>query len=70
MKLSIDKKINLLSVSIILFLTTLLSLHFIRLQSSALSSELDERATVLLNNLSVSSEYPILAGDRESISDL
>jgi PAS domain S-box-containing protein len=67
MRLSIDKKVDLLSVSIILFLTSLLSFHFIRQQSSALSSELDERATVLLNSLSINSEYPILAGDQESI---
>ncbi|MCX5799961.1 MAG: ATP-binding protein [Candidatus Eisenbacteria bacterium] len=70
MRLSINKKVELLSVSIILFLAVALSFHFIRQGSSAVSSELNERAAVILRGLTINCEYPILVGDRESIHRL
>jgi len=68
--MSINKKVNLLSVSLILFLGLLLGFYFIRHEADVLNAELDERTAVLLNSLTTNSEYPILIRDREAISRL
>jgi PAS domain S-box-containing protein len=70
MRLGVNKKVNLLSISVILLSGLLLGFYFIRHETRALNSELDERADVLLNSLSINSEYPILIRDREAISRL
>ncbi|MCK4224314.1 MAG: response regulator [candidate division Zixibacteria bacterium] len=70
MRFGIDKKVNLLSVGVILFLGLILGYYFIRHETRALNTELDERATVLINSLATSCEYPILIRDREAISRL
>ncbi len=70
MRLGVAKKVNLLSIGIVLLLGSLLGYYFIRHETRALNSELDERAFVLLNSLSANSEYPILIRDREAISRL
>jgi PAS domain S-box-containing protein len=70
MRVGIDKKVNLVSVSVILILGSFLGFYFIQHETRALNSELDERATVLLNSLSANSEYPILIRDRAAISRL
>jgi PAS domain S-box-containing protein len=68
MRFGIDKKVNLLSIGIILFLGFLLGFYFIQHETRALNSELNERAAVLLSSLSTTCEYPILIRDRETIS--
>ena len=70
MNLGITKKVTVLSIGVILFLGLFLCFYFSRHETRALSSELNERATVLLNSLSTQSEYPILIRDREAISRL
>ena len=70
MKFGIDTKVSLLSVGIILIFGFSLGFYFIQNETQALSRELDERAIVLLNSLSVNCEYPVLIGDQETISRL
>lgn len=70
MNLSIVKKVNLLSVCIILVFGPLLGWYFIRHESNALRAEMDERASVILDSLAISSEYPVLINDQESIARL
>jgi nitrogen fixation/metabolism regulation signal transduction histidine kinase len=70
MRFGVAKKVNLLSIGIVLLLGSLLGYYFILHETRALNSELDERATVLLNSLSTNAEYPILIRDREAISRL
>lgn len=70
MRVSINQKVNLLSVSLILSLGLLLGFYFIRHEANALNAELNERVAVLLNSLTTNSEYPILIRDREAISKL
>jgi len=70
MRVSVNQKVNLLSVSLILSLGSLLGFYFIRHEADALNAELNERAAVLLNSLTTNSEYPILIRDREEISRL
>ncbi len=67
MKLTIDKKITMFIVSMIVTLAAVLGVYFVRNQARLLSLELDERASVLLNNLSLNMEYPALVRDREAI---
>lgn len=68
MRLGIARKVNLLCIGAILFLGLLLGYYFSQHEVRALNSELEERATVLLNSLNANSEYPILIRDREAIS--
>jgi two-component system sensor histidine kinase/response regulator len=70
MRLSIDKKVNLLCVGAILFLGLLLGYYHVRHEIGGLNSELEERTALLLNSLNTSSEYPILIRNREAISRL
>ena len=70
MNLSIVKKVNLLSISIILIFGLLLGWNFIKHEAHALTVELDERAMVILDSLSISSEYPVLIKDEDEISKL
>ncbi|MBN1621975.1 MAG: PAS domain S-box protein [Endomicrobiales bacterium] len=68
MKLSIVTKINLLTMTVIIIFGLVIGWYFIKHESQALSIELDERISVLLNSLSISSEYPVLIGDREAVA--
>jgi signal transduction histidine kinase/CheY-like chemotaxis protein len=70
MRLGIARKVNLLCIGAILFLGLLLGYYFSQHEVRALNSELEERATVLLNSISTSSEYLILIRDKEAISRL
>ena len=70
MKFTIDKKVTLFIVSMIVILATVLGGYFVSNQARLLSLELDERASVLLNNLSLNMEYPVLVRDEEAIGQL
>ena len=70
MKFSIVRKVNLLSICVILIFGLMLSLYFIRQETHALDIELGERVTVLLNSLSYSCEYPVLINDKDTIANL
>jgi len=70
MKFTIDKKVTLFIVTIIVILAAVLGVYFVRNQARMLSLELDERASVLLNNLSLNMEYPALVRDEEAIGRL
>ncbi|MCD4819588.1 MAG: PAS domain S-box protein [Candidatus Cloacimonetes bacterium] len=70
MKFSIDKKVNLFTISVIIIMAVFLSLFFIKHETQALNLELNERAIVLLNCLKTSCEYPILIKDKTTISRL
>ena len=68
MKLNIQGRVNLLFIGIILLFGLVLGFYFVNHETAALNAELNERGNLLLNSLSVSSEYPILIKDKESIS--
>ncbi|MFH0778568.1 MAG: ATP-binding protein [Candidatus Eisenbacteria bacterium] len=73
MRAGLHTKLNILSVGwmgIVFFLLLFLSVYFTSQSARELNSELDERIAVLLNGLVTSSEFPILAGDRETLSRL
>ena len=67
MILGINRKVILLTFSIILVFGIVLGYYIIRYQTRILKLELDERINVLMNNLSIISEYPVLIGDKETI---
>jgi signal transduction histidine kinase len=68
MGLGINKKVGLLSASLILFLVSFLSIYFIRQETAALSSELNERGALLLNGVCMNAELPLLAQDRDEVA--
>jgi len=70
MKIGIIDKVTLLSAAGILMLGMLLGVYFIRHETQTLNTALDERALVLLNNLSANSEYPLRQGDRATLDRL
>jgi PAS domain S-box-containing protein len=70
MNFSIVRKVNLLSISVILIFGLMLSLYFIRQETHALNFEMNERMMVLLNSLSYSCEYPVLINDKETTANL
>ncbi|MFH1540774.1 MAG: histidine kinase dimerization/phospho-acceptor domain-containing protein, partial [Elusimicrobiota bacterium] len=70
MQFGITKKINLLFISVIIFLAVVLGFYFLQHESRALKIELNERISALLDSLSVNSEYPVLIKDKEAISKL
>lgn len=63
----LSTKIILLVFCVILFWGLALGYYIVRYQVSVLKHEMDERVTVLLNNLSFNSEYPLLIKDKEAI---
>ncbi|MEW6557791.1 MAG: HAMP domain-containing protein, partial [Elusimicrobiota bacterium] len=67
MKLNIATKINLLTVSLIVIFTSFLGWLFVRHETSAIKTELDERAITIVNNLAYNSEYGVLVGDKEGL---
>ncbi len=67
MILGINRKVILLTFSIILFFGFVLGYYIIRYQTKILKLELEERINVLMNNLSIISEYPILIKDKETV---
>lgn len=67
MRFGIAQKVNLLSVSIILAFGISMGIYFINEQSKVLNSELDDRVKILLSNLSLNLEYPVLINDQEAI---
>ena len=67
MTLGINRKVILLTFSIILFFGCTLGYYIIRYQTRILKRELDDRIDVLMDNLSIISEYPILISDKEAI---
>ena len=70
MILGINRKVILLTFSIILVFGFALGYYIIRYQTRILKLELDERINVLMDNLSTISEYPVLIRDKESITRL
>jgi len=70
MKINIAQKISLLSICIILILGMFLGYYFVQQQTKILHSEMSERVNLLLTNLSVNLEYPILIQDYDGISRL
>ncbi|MCK4304041.1 MAG: PAS domain S-box protein [Candidatus Eisenbacteria sp.] len=66
----IQKRINLVSIGVVLASTLFLGAYFIRQETAALSDELDKRMVVLLNGMATSIEYPVLVGDLERIGEL
>ncbi|HHT9125873.1 MAG TPA: ATP-binding protein [Candidatus Brocadiia bacterium] len=67
MRLGISTKAILLAFCMIVFFGLALGYFVIRYQSRVLRLELNERVTVLMNNLSFNSEYPLLIEDKEAI---
>ncbi len=67
MTLGINRKVILLTFSIILVFGFGLGYYIIQYQTRILKLELDERINVLMNNLSIISEYPVLIRDKETI---
>ncbi|MEW6558499.1 MAG: HAMP domain-containing protein, partial [Elusimicrobiota bacterium] len=67
MKLNIATKINLLTVSLIVIFTSFLGWFFVRHETSAIKTELDERAITIVNNIAYNSEYDVLVGDKEGL---
>ena len=70
MKIGIIGKVTLLSAAGILLLGILQGVYFIRHERQALNEALNERATVLLNNLSANCEYPLRIRDRAALDRL
>ena len=70
MKFTIDKKVALFIVGVTALLASVLGVFFVRNQARLLTSELDERSSVLLDNLSLNLEYPVLIRDRVAIARL
>ncbi|MBN2211370.1 MAG: PAS domain S-box protein [Sedimentisphaerales bacterium] len=68
MKFNIATKVYLLIVSLILVLGGLLGWYSLHHERRALSTELDERAGVILDSLVLNAEYPILIGDEELLA--
>lgn len=70
MRISIYTKVMIPAFSIIILFGFAMGFFIVRYQTLILGRELDERATVLIDNLSVNSEYPVLISDRETITRL
>jgi two-component system, NtrC family, sensor kinase len=69
-KLSIATKVNLLTTFIIILLSSMLGYYFIRNEKRAISYELNERAQVMLNTLSINSAHMIVRKDQKGIARL
>lgn len=67
MRFNIGNKVNLLSVSLILILGSLLGWYFIQHEKQVLNTELNERAGLLLSSLVANGEYPMIIGDQEML---
>lgn len=70
MRFSIAQKVNLLSVGIILILGIFLGSYFINHETTVLHFELNERVNVLLSNLALNLEYPVLVRNQNAIAQL
>ena len=70
MKMRISNKINFLVASIIILLTIFIGFIFIRHETKAIKTELDERANTIVNNLAYNSKYGILVENREVLHRL
>ncbi|MDI6781843.1 MAG: ATP-binding protein [bacterium] len=70
MQFGIDKKISFLFVLSVTILGTVLGFYFLHHGEKALLFEFDERAKAVINSFASSSEYPILFGDREMLSNI
>jgi len=70
MRFGIANKVNFFIICIIILFTVLIGFYFVQHEKRALSFELDERATALLNNLCLNSEYPVLIKNYEALSKL
>ena len=68
MRLGINGKVSLLSATLVLLLVTFLSVYFIRQETAALSSELDERGVLLLNGVCMDVELPLLAENKDEVA--
>lgn len=67
MRISISTKVILPAFCVILFFGLALGYYVVRYQAHILNLEMDERVTVLMNNLAYNSEYPLLIEDPEAI---
>lgn len=70
MKLGIANKINLIFITIFVIFTWIISFYFFQHQTNTLNKELEERVSALINNLSLSCQYPVLIRDREALEKL
>ena len=68
MRLGINGKVSLLSAALILLLVAFLSVYFIRQETAALSSELDERGALLLSGVCMDVELPLLAENKDEVA--
>lgn len=70
MKMTIDKKVGMfISIMFIVF-GTLTGMYIIRDETEHMRQVLDELASVLLSNLAINLEYPVIIRDRDAISRL
>jgi signal transduction histidine kinase len=67
MKMTIDKKVGLFISLLIFCFGSLLGVYFVRTQTGILQSDLNERTTVLLHDLTDHLAYPVVVRDNESI---
>jgi len=68
MRFGISEKIVLLFVLLIISLEASTGYYFINHERNTLLAEFDERAKALAQSLVVSAEYPVLVGDRKTLS--
>lgn len=68
MKLSIARKANFLTISMVLLSSTLLGVYFVVQEQRALETELQERSAVIAGSLAANLEYPLLIGDTAAIA--
>ncbi|MCF6148834.1 MAG: response regulator [Candidatus Kuenenia sp.] len=70
MRYAISTKIILLVLGIILLFSMALGYYVISYQTRFLKHELKERVTILINNLSLMCEYPLISKDKVAIAKL
>ncbi len=70
MRIGIDKKFGILTISIIIVLGLTLGHYMNHHQALLLRGELEDRANLLIKNLAYNVEYPVLINDQENIARL
>lgn len=70
MKFSISRKILLIFVLSIMALGVFLGIYFVRYERLMLLAEFDARTHVLLNSMTLTSEYPVLTGNKDAIEKI
>lgn len=70
MKIGISKKVILLFILLVIILGTALGFYSHKHQKETMLMEFDERVKVLLSALAVSSEYPVLIGNKKALDKI